>query len=155
MKNSLSLEIYSRLEEKVGKEEAKAIAEAIEAYIDEKIREKRSKFKAELKEELKNELATRYDIELIKKEIELVRKDLKTWFIVLILLIIFFNQNALEFFAKILANAIEVPNVKFAPNFSLFFPALSIKKLSKSFDLSKSLSLISFKKLSKFSLIFS
>jgi len=102
MKNSLSLEIYSRLEEKVGKEEAKAIAEAIEAYIDEKIREKRSKFKAELKEELKNELATRYDIELIKKEIELVRKDLKTWFIVLILLIIFFNQNALEFFAKIL-----------------------------------------------------
>jgi hypothetical protein len=42
-----------------------------------------------------------------------------------------------SFFAKTLAKAIDAPKVKFAPNFSLFFPALSIKKLSKSLEVFK------------------
>jgi hypothetical protein len=43
------------------------------------------------------------------------------------------NSNP-SFFAKALAKAIDVPKVKFAPNFSLFFPALSIKNSSKSLE---------------------
>jgi hypothetical protein len=37
-----------------------------------------------------------------------------------------------SFFAKTLAKAIDAPKVKLAPNFSLFFPAFSIKNLSNS-----------------------
>jgi len=104
MAPSFPLEIYQRLEEKLGRDEAREITQALEIYIKETIKEGRAEFKAELKEELKQELATKYDIELVRKDIELLRvefkKDLRFWLIILILLLIFLNQNALEFIAK-------------------------------------------------------
>jgi len=103
---SFPLEVYQRLEEKLGKEEAREVTQALETFIKETIKEGRSEFKAELKEELKQELATKYDIELVRKDIEILRlefkKDLKLWLIILILLMVFLNQNALEFIAKLL-----------------------------------------------------
>ncbi len=48
------------------------------------------------------ELATKYDIELVRKEIDLVRKDMKIMTIILIAVIILLNQSALEFIARIL-----------------------------------------------------
>jgi len=57
-------------------------------------------------EELKKELVTRYDLKLVeielRKEIELVRKDMKIIAIILLAAMILLNQNSLEFLAKLL-----------------------------------------------------
>jgi len=104
MAHSFPLEIYQRLEEKLGRDAAREISQAFEIYIKETIKEGRAEFKAELKEELKQELASKYDIELVRKDIELLRleskKGLRFWLIIPILLMIFLNRNALEFVAK-------------------------------------------------------
>ncbi len=114
---SLPYTIYEKLEEKLGKESAHAVTESLEAIINESFRQARERQKYEIIDELKKELASKYDIELVKKEIEslkkemdhkidykieLVRKELRIIFLILTFLIIFLNQHSLEIIARIL-----------------------------------------------------
>jgi hypothetical protein len=125
---AIPIEVYNRLEEKLGREAAAVITETLELSIKEAIKEGKSELKAEVSEELKKELATKYDlklvetelrkeidllreemhkeIELVHKEIELIRKDMKIMEIriiaILIIVMILLNQNSLEFIARLL-----------------------------------------------------
>ncbi len=84
------VELYSQLEEKLGKDTAKLLIEAIEELTE----EKKNTLKFELKEELLKEVATKEDIKLIlekmqtleermEKRIEQVKNELLKWLIVL------------------------------------------------------------------------
>ncbi len=112
MAQAISIEIYQLLEEKLGKEEAAKVASAIEVgfeVIERKAEAVALQKKIELKDELTKELATKTDLQVVKTELEgkieneILRIDRKftIMFIVLFFSIVFLNQNALEFLAKI------------------------------------------------------
>jgi len=84
------VELYTRLEEKLGKETAKVLVEAIEELTE----EKKNTLKFELKEELLKEVATKEDVKLLLekmqtleerlgRKIEQTKGDLLKWVIVL------------------------------------------------------------------------
>jgi polyhydroxyalkanoate synthesis regulator phasin len=116
---TIPIEIYEKFEEKLGKEAASVVVKALEMSIREAIKEGKEDIKTRLTEELKKELATKYDIELlkkdidilrqemhkeiglVKKEIDLVRKDMKIITIIILAVIILLNQNSLEFLARL------------------------------------------------------
>jgi len=116
---TIPIEIYEKFEEKLGKEAASVVVKALEMSIREAIKESKEDIKTRLTEELKKELATKYDIELlkkdidilrqemhkeiglVKKEIDLVRKDMKIITIIILAVIILLNQNSLEFLARL------------------------------------------------------
>ena len=116
---TIPIEIYEKFEEKLGKEAASVVVKALEMSIREAIKEGKENIKTRLTEELKKELATKYDIELlkkdidilrqemhkeiglVKKEIDLVRKDMKIITIIILAAMIFLNQNSLEFLARL------------------------------------------------------
>jgi hypothetical protein len=75
------------------KELAGKLCKAIENYIDEKYEEKSLKKEVVLMEKLKNELATKSDIQLIKKDIDLVRRGL----VIIALIIILANYFKIIF----------------------------------------------------------
>ncbi|MBI4707972.1 MAG: hypothetical protein HY761_08620 [Candidatus Omnitrophica bacterium] len=131
MPQVLSIELYQLLEEKLGKEEAKKVASAIEIGIDvieKKADAVALQKKLELKDELTKELANKTDIVRLEGKIEtdivrlegkietdiarlegkiekeILRLDRKftIMFIILFFTIIFLNQNALEFFIRVL-----------------------------------------------------
>jgi len=60
------VELYTQLEEKLGKETAKVLVEAIEELTE----EKKNALKMELKEELLKEVATKEDIKLILEKMQ-------------------------------------------------------------------------------------
>lgn len=125
---SLPYTIYEKLEEKLGKENAHAVAESLESIINESFRQAQEKQKYEITDELKKELASKHDIQLVKVEvenlrkemddkinylkremdnkidykIELVRKELRIIFLTLTFLMIFLNQNSLEIIGRLL-----------------------------------------------------
>ena len=119
MSYTIPIEIYEKFEEKLGKEAASVVVKALEMSIREAIKEGKEDIKTRLTEELKKELATKYDIELlkkdidilrqemhkeiglVKKEIDLVRKDMKIITIIILAVIILLNQNSLEFLARL------------------------------------------------------
>lgn len=126
MAYTIPVEFYKLLEEKVGKETASQLVEVLEKSIENSINEGFEKQKISISEDLKKELASKYDIEVIKKEIELakkelenkiskvegrvdkldleiqmLRKELRFMFIILLVIVIAINQNSLEFIAKI------------------------------------------------------
>lgn len=122
MPQVISIELYQLLEEKLGKEEAKKVASAIEIgleVIEKKAEAVALQKKLEIKDELTNELATKVDIARLEGDIKTVRQEMETlrqemknellkldrkftiMFIVLFFTIIFLNQNALEFFARV------------------------------------------------------
>jgi len=127
---TIPIEVYEKFEERLGKETASIIVKVLEMSIREAIREGKEDLKSKITEELKKELATKYDIELlkkdidvlqqethkeigilreemhkeigiVKKEIDLVRKDIKIITIIILVAMIFLNQNSLEFLAKL------------------------------------------------------
>ena len=120
MAQTISIEIYQLLEEKLGKEEAKKVASAIEIGLE--VIEKRAdaaaiQKKLELKDELTKELITKAEFygetKTLRQEMETLRQEMKSeilkldrkftiMFIILFFTIIFLNQNALEFIAKVL-----------------------------------------------------
>jgi len=120
MAQAISIEIYRLLEEKLGKEEAAKVASAIEVgfeAIEKKAEAVALQKKLELKDELTKELATKADLQIVradlktdiarlegKIETDIARLDRKftIMFIILFFTIIFLNQNALEFLARIL-----------------------------------------------------
>ncbi len=128
---NIPLEVFDLLERRLGREDALAVAKSIEAsltHIEERSREiavqRKLEVKEELKRELRDELATKEDIANVRTELkedianvraelkedianvraELVRLDKKftVYFLITIFTVIFLNQNALEFLAKLM-----------------------------------------------------
>lgn len=124
---AIDLELLQLLEDKLGKEEARKVAQAIELGLE--VMEKRAEElalqkKLELKDELTKELASKADIQVLKTEIQAVRAEVQAMearleakiekeilrldrkftilFIILFFTLILINQNALEFFLKVL-----------------------------------------------------
>ncbi len=64
------VELYTHLEEKLGKETAKVLVEAIEELTE----EKRNSLKFELKEELLKEVATKEDIKLLLEKMQILEE---------------------------------------------------------------------------------
>ena len=106
-------ELLEKLEQKVGKEEAKKIAQTIELIykeLDKKSEVLAHQKKLELKDELTKELATKADLILVKTELEakiekeVLKLDKKFTIIFLILafLIVFINKDAVELLIKLL-----------------------------------------------------
>ena len=113
MSQSIAIEVYQLLEDKLGRDEAKKVASAIEIGFD--VIEKKAdavalQKKLELKDELTKELATKADLQIVKTELEakidngLLKLDRKftIMFVILFFTIIFVNRDALEFMAKVL-----------------------------------------------------
>ncbi len=67
------VELYTHLEEKLGKETAKVLVEAIEELTE----EKRNSLKFELKEELLKEVATKEDIKLLLEKIQTLEEKME------------------------------------------------------------------------------
>lgn len=70
MAYTIPLEFYEMLEEKVGKETASKLVKVLENSIENAINDGFERQKIVISEELKKELASKYDIELLKRELE-------------------------------------------------------------------------------------
>jgi ABC-type Fe3+/spermidine/putrescine transport system ATPase subunit len=119
----IDYELLEKLEQKVGKEEAKKIAQTIELIyneLDKKSESLAQQKKLELKDELTKELATKADIDIVYQKLELLKTELEAkiekevlkldrkftiMFIVLAFLIIFINKDAIELIIKLLSFA--------------------------------------------------
>jgi hypothetical protein len=106
-------ELLEKLEQKVGKDEAKKIAQTIELIyneLDKKSEVLAHQKKLELKDELTKELATKADLILVKTELEAkiekevlkLDKKFTIMFLILAFLIIFINKDAVELLIKLL-----------------------------------------------------
>jgi hypothetical protein len=128
MAYTIPAKIYEKLEEKLGRETASVIVEALEASIRSALEDSKERLKVGISEELKKELATKYDLKLVEKamdllreemlkeigvlreemhkEIDLIRKDMKIMEIrllaILIIVMLLLNQGTITFIAKIL-----------------------------------------------------
>lgn len=80
---TLTLKLHDRLKEKLGAEDATLLIE----FIDEKV---------------KGEVATKEDISKLDKRISDLEWKLKLYFILLAVLIVFTNPNAIELLGRIL-----------------------------------------------------
>jgi len=120
----IDYELLEKLEQKVGKEEAKKIAQTIEIIyneLDKKSESLAQQKKLELKDELTKELATKADMEILKTEleakIEISHKELEAkiekeilkidrkftiMLIILAFLVIFINKDAIDLIIKLL-----------------------------------------------------
>jgi hypothetical protein len=109
MSDVIPLKAYQILEDTLGKEKAQELAEVLSTHISNELMNTKESLKVEISEELKKELATKYDLKILevelRKEIDLVRKDMKIMEIRLIAIIviinIIFNPNALELLGKL------------------------------------------------------
>jgi hypothetical protein len=121
---NIPLEVYDLLERRLGRDDAMAVAKSIEAslmHIEERSREmavqRKIEAKEELRVELRDELSTKEDLaklegsvkeDLAKLEgtmnarFERMDKKFTVLFMVTIFTVIFLNQNALEFLARII-----------------------------------------------------
>lgn len=120
MASVLTLDMLQLIENKLGKEDAKKVAEAIElafTAIEKKAEAVALEKKLEIKDELTKELVTKAEffgeMKLIRQEMQTLRQEMQTvkveldrkltiMFVVLFFTIVFLNQNALEFLARIL-----------------------------------------------------
>jgi predicted transcriptional regulator len=123
----IDYELLEKLEQKVGKEEAKKIAQTTELIyneLDKKSESLAQQKKLELKDELTKELATKADIDIVYQKLELLKTELEAkidkealklqndiqkldkkftiMFIVLAFLIVFINKDAIELIIKLL-----------------------------------------------------
>ncbi len=116
---NLPLEIYQRLERRLGAEDAMAVTKSIEdalTHLEERSKEvsllRKLEVREELRIEMRDELATKADLaklqgyvdarfEQVNTRFERLDKKFTLMFGVLVFLIIFLNQNALEFILKV------------------------------------------------------
>ncbi len=120
----IPLEIYDLLERRLGRDDAMAVAKSIEAslsHIEERSKEivvqRKLEAKEELRVELRNELSTKEDLAKVegslredlakvegslRQEITKLDKKFTVYFLITIFTVIFVNQNALEFLARLL-----------------------------------------------------
>jgi chorismate mutase len=110
---NIPIEIYDLLERRLGRDDAMAVAKSIEAsltHIEEPSREmavqRKIEAKEELRVELRDELSTKEDLAKLEGSMnarfERMDKKFTVLFMVTIFTVIFLNQNALEFLARIL-----------------------------------------------------
>lgn len=117
---NIPFEVFDLLEKRLGRDDALAVAKSIETSLSqiearskEIAAQRKLEVKDELKRELRDELATKEDIANVRAELkedianmraELARLDKKftVYFLVTIFTVIFLNQNALEFLARLL-----------------------------------------------------
>ncbi len=99
MAYTIPVKVYKLLEEKLGKETASVVVEALESSIKEAIKEGKAEAKSEVSEELKKELASKYDIELVRKDMKIMEIRIIA---ILIIAMILLNPGALEFLARLL-----------------------------------------------------
>jgi len=127
----IDYEFLEKLEQKVGKEEAKKIAQTIEIIYNELDKKSESlvqQKKLELKDELTKELATKADIDMVYQKLELLKTELEAkieishkeleakiekeilkidrkftiMLIILAFLVIFINKDAIDLIIKLL-----------------------------------------------------
>ena len=127
----IDYELLEKLEQKVGKEEAKKIAQTIELIyneLDKKSENLAQQKKLELKDELTKELATKADIDMVYQKLELLKTELEAkieishkeleakiekeilkidrkftiMLIILAFLVIFINKDAIDLIIKLL-----------------------------------------------------
>jgi hypothetical protein len=127
----IDYEFLEKLEQKVGKEEAKKIAQTIEIIYNELDKKSESlvqQKKLELKDELTKELATKADIDMVYQKLELLKTELEVkieishkeleakfekeilkidrkftiMLIILAFLVIFINKDAIDLIIKLL-----------------------------------------------------
>jgi hypothetical protein len=127
----IDYELLEKLEQKVGKEEAKKIAQTIEIIYNELDKKSESlvqQKKLELKDELTKELATKADIDMVYQKLELLKTELEAkieishkeleakiekeilkidrkftiMLIILAFLVIFINKDAIDLIIKLL-----------------------------------------------------
>jgi hypothetical protein len=127
----IDYEFLEKLEQKVGKEEAKKIAQTIEIIyneLDKKSESLAQQKKIELKDELTKELATKADIDMVYQKLELLKTELEAkieishkeleakiekeilkidrkftiMLIILAFLVIFINKDAIDLIIKLL-----------------------------------------------------
>lgn len=100
---TLPIEVYEALERGLGKEDARKIVKSLEVVISDATDYKWKTTKDELLDAIRKEFVTK---EFLKAEIEnqILKLDRKftIMFLILLFAIIFLNQNALEFLAKLL-----------------------------------------------------
>lgn len=99
---NIPLEVFDLLERRLGREDALAVAKSIEAsltHLEERSKEIAAQRKLEVKEELKRELR---DELTTKEDLAKLDKKFTVYFLVTIFAVIFVNQNALEFLARLL-----------------------------------------------------
>lgn len=81
MPYAIPIKLYEELENAVGRDKARIIAESLEESIKNTFKEEQLKTEIKVKEDLKNELVTKVEFDLkidnLKKEIELVRKEIE------------------------------------------------------------------------------
>jgi len=110
---NIPIEIYDLLERRLGRDDAMAVAKSIEAsltHIEERSREmavqRKIEAKEELRVELRDELSTKEDLAKLEgamnARFERMDKKFTVLFMVTIFTVIFLNQNALEFLARII-----------------------------------------------------
>jgi hypothetical protein len=110
---NIPLEVYDLLERRLGRDDAMAVAKSIEAsltHIEERSREmavqRKIEAKEELRVELRDELSTKEDLAKLEgamnTRFERMDKKFTVLFMVTIFTVIFLNQNALEFLARII-----------------------------------------------------
>jgi len=118
---TLPIEVYDAFEKGLGKEDARKVAKSLEVAISEATEYKWKVTKDELLEAIRKEFVTRelfeerintieekmntMKVELegkIEKEILRIDRKFTIMFVILFFTIIFLNQNALEFMAKVL-----------------------------------------------------
>ena len=131
MARAVTMELLQLLEDKLGKEEGRKVASAIEIgleVIEKKAEAVAIQKKLELKDELTKELVTKAEFfgetKALRQEMQTLRQEMQTikaelegkiereilrldrkftiMFVILFFIIVFLNQNALEFMARVL-----------------------------------------------------
>lgn len=77
---AVDYELIKLLEDELGKEKAEKVVKIIDKALENletRVQEQKPILKAEIKEELLRELATKYDIQIIKLEIENTKKEVQ------------------------------------------------------------------------------
>jgi hypothetical protein len=105
MPYAIPIKLYEELEDAVGRDKARIIAESLEESTKNTFKEEQLKTEIKVKEDLKNELVTKVEFDLkidnLKKEIELVRKENRLFYLTIIFLMIILNPDAREFLFKL------------------------------------------------------
>lgn len=109
---NIPIEVYDILERKLGRDDAMTVAKSIEkslSHINDRSREiahqRKIEIKEELRVELRDELTTKADLAKmegsLRSEIAKLDKKFTVYFISTIFAVVFVNQNALEFLARL------------------------------------------------------
>jgi len=105
MTTTIPIEVYEILEDKLGRDEARAITKALEGAGSSIAVQK----KAEIRDELSKELASKSDLLATKaelrEEISKLRNEMRLFFVITIAILIITNPHALELISKILGVA--------------------------------------------------